>query len=679
MAANCQPNRSRREEWIATKRRLAVLTVLVIVAQLLAGIPQASARAATPYDNAIATARLEIWKALSNGASAATVAIMDDSTIVYSEGFGMRSREESIPVDTDTQFNIGSISKVFATASILLLCDDGRVELDKPVTTYLPEFTMEDPRYAGITVRMLLNHSSGMPGTYIKTGFGAKKNRNYVAEALAELAHSNLKHDPGDVSVYCNDGFTVSEAIVERVSGMSYADFLETRIFSQASMNHSSCYFENGNANIARRYDITTGRALPAEYVNLLGSGGIASTAEDLCRFSRVLWADTLLEPSVLEEFTKPQYGPKTVPQGTPQFAFGLGWDSVELEAFARQGKKVIVKNGRTQQFISQLCAAPDEKLSVAVIFADPTAPASICTQIMQALMEGKGILNPDEQSVRFPPRSAAIPSELLKYEGYYGTSGGIMKVEFDTEANVMKASAYCNGQFVPVSQFMYAEDGCFHIDETEKLSLAEAFGTKFIMTHRDDLVGSTVAAQEIPQRNAVFSGRLFENKTWLPRNLTCYEFGPLVAVSGVVKELPGYVHFIGAPYALTDEHTASMALSHARDQMEPKITERGEELWLETQACLFSDASQAAPLDPGEKISIGSDSYNEWRKVQTQGVFNTDIPTRGRVLVFSPAGELTYDSLMDGQKALLLEEGSYVGFIGEPGDLFVPVHQPRV
>ena len=104
------------------------------------------------------------------------------------------------------------------------------MELDKPVTTYLPEFSMEDPRYTEITVRMLLNHSSGLAGTNMKTGFGTEKNRSYVMETLAELANGNLKHNPGDVSVYCNDGFTLAEAIIERVSGMSYADFLGMRV-----------------------------------------------------------------------------------------------------------------------------------------------------------------------------------------------------------------------------------------------------------------------------------------------------------------------------------------------------------------------------------------------------------------------------------------------------------------
>ncbi len=293
--------------------------------------------------------------------------------------------------------------------------------------------------------------------------------------------------------------------------------------------------------------------------------------------------------------------------------------------------------------------------------------------------MEGKLILSPDKQTVKFPPRNGTIPGELLKYEGYYGTTSAIIKVEFDIEVNAMKIWTYYNGEFVPFALCMYAEDGYFHVDETEKYGLVESLGKKFIMSHKNDSVGSTVEAEELPQREAGFGGSLFENKIWLPRNLTSCEFGAFMGVSGVIKELPGYVHFVYAPYALTDEHTASMALSYARDLYEPRITERGEELWLETSGLLFSDASRTAPLEPSEKIIIGNDGYNEWRQVETEGVLSTEIPARGRVLVFSPGGELTYDSLTDGGKTILLEAGSYVGFIGEPGDLFVLVYQPRI
>ncbi len=119
-----------------------------------------------PYESAITTARSEIWQAINSGkCGSATAAIMVDGKIVYAEGFGMANREKSIPVDTATLFNIGSISKVYVATAIMLLVDDGKVSLDKPVMDYLPEFKMADDRYKKITVRMLLNHVSGIPGT----------------------------------------------------------------------------------------------------------------------------------------------------------------------------------------------------------------------------------------------------------------------------------------------------------------------------------------------------------------------------------------------------------------------------------------------------------------------------------------------------------------------------------
>ncbi len=110
-------------------------------------------------------ARSEIWQSIVSGrAGSATVAILDSGKFVYSEGFAMADRSQSIPVDKNTLFNIGSISKVYCATALMLLVDEGKIELDKPVITYLPEFTMADERYKRITVRMLLNHTSGLPG-----------------------------------------------------------------------------------------------------------------------------------------------------------------------------------------------------------------------------------------------------------------------------------------------------------------------------------------------------------------------------------------------------------------------------------------------------------------------------------------------------------------------------------
>ena len=178
------------------KRSLSLFVLLFVIVQSFVWTAAAADKGA--YEDAIHTARREIWKTLSSGkASSATIAFMDNGKIVYSEGFGMRDRENALPVEKNTQFNIGSISKIFTAAAILLLVDDGKVELNKPVTTYLPDFTTQDERYKDITVRMLLNHTSGFPGTNGKDGSGSKKNPNYARETLSYLAEQGLKHTPG--------------------------------------------------------------------------------------------------------------------------------------------------------------------------------------------------------------------------------------------------------------------------------------------------------------------------------------------------------------------------------------------------------------------------------------------------------------------------------------------------
>ena len=128
------------------------------------------------YEASIEAAREAVARELSTGIpSSATVAIMVDGKIVYAEGFGLRDRAKNLQVETDTQFNIGSVSKIFTAASVLILEQEGKLSLDKPVTDYIPDFTMNDERYKDITVRMLLNHTSGLPGTNDKDGFTAAK------------------------------------------------------------------------------------------------------------------------------------------------------------------------------------------------------------------------------------------------------------------------------------------------------------------------------------------------------------------------------------------------------------------------------------------------------------------------------------------------------------------------
>lgn len=199
-----------------TRRLLIACVSLLAFALDPSATAQVSAR--PDYGNAIASARETAWKTITSGqGSGVAVAIMARGEFVYSEVMGVADRAQNRAVDRDTRFNIGSVSKTFAAAAILLLVDDGKLELDAPVYRYIPEFTMADARYRGITVRMLLNHSSGLPGSTFCFGFAPDAPMHGLL--LDSMKRSALKHDPGAMSMYCSDGFTLAEIVVERVAG----------------------------------------------------------------------------------------------------------------------------------------------------------------------------------------------------------------------------------------------------------------------------------------------------------------------------------------------------------------------------------------------------------------------------------------------------------------------------
>ena len=170
------------------------------------------------------------------------------------------------------------------------LVDEGKVDLDAPVARYIPDFKMKDKRYKRITPRMLLNHSSGLQGSTFNNAFLFKDNDVYAHDILLQqLSNQNLKADPGAFSVYCNDGFTLAEILVERVSGMSFTEFLHQKFTEPLKLNHTITSQDKWeDEKRAGLYSPTYQGQLPSEMVNLIGTGGISSTAEDVVRFSQI-------------------------------------------------------------------------------------------------------------------------------------------------------------------------------------------------------------------------------------------------------------------------------------------------------------------------------------------------------------------------------------------------------
>lgn len=515
------------------KKLPSLLTGLIVTIFLLTCIPlpgmantfvQAAATDAQGYEATIEAAREAVAKELSTGmASSATAAIMVDGKIVYAEGFGLRDRAKNLPVETDTQFNIGSISKIFTAASVLILEQEGKLSLDKPVTDYIPDFTMNDARYKDITVRMLLNHTSGLPGTYIKDGLTAVKNRNYVKETLESLKTCNLMNDPGKISIYCNDGFTVAEAVIKHVSGMSFPDFLEKNIFSKMGLDNTSAYFKDGNQNIARVYEKDSVVPLPLEYANILGSGGLSSTAIDLCKYGEILQTEAILNKAMIEEYTRAQYGPETVPVGVPKFNAGLGWDFVQVQKFKRQGIDVLAKSGATFQYSSQLYVLPKEHINIAVIFAGQANPAAVADAILQTLLEEKGIVKRLSSDSTLP-QDAEIPDNLRDYEGVYNSINGIVKVDISPDKTGLILSTYDGKGFKPADVLTYKESGRFYRPDGVNYSFAEHAKGKAIMMYSDSSNAGSVIYEKLNNLNDL-DASAFSGKVWVPRNLSPYDF----------------------------------------------------------------------------------------------------------------------------------------------------------
>jgi CubicO group peptidase (beta-lactamase class C family) len=199
-------------------------TKIIVTFALMTGI--VSVTAASYAGNVYAGARDRSLEA------AAEINEVTDKS-VQTAGTGNGSPDERI-------YCVGSVSKVYVTAAVMQLVDQGLVELDKPITTYIPDFTMADGRYKDITVRMLMNHTSGIMGSTLRNEFLFGDNDKDKYDYLLEnLKTQTLKADPGAYAAYCNDGFTLLEIIVERVSGMDFTSYIEENIAAPLNLTQT--------------------------------------------------------------------------------------------------------------------------------------------------------------------------------------------------------------------------------------------------------------------------------------------------------------------------------------------------------------------------------------------------------------------------------------------------------
>lgn len=653
---------------------MRLLLSWLVLAVVLAALPSAAlADPPDAYEKARVAARLAVWKDINSGrAGSATVAITDQGRVVYAEGFGMADREKSLPVDPETLFNIGSISKVFTATAVMLLVDDGKVKLDDPVTAYLTDFTMADPRYKDITVRMLLDHSSGLPGTTGANDFGFRYNPDVFRQVLDNLANSHLKHDPGAQSPYTNDGFTLAEILVERVSGQKFVDFLSQRVFAPLSMHDTGRGIgERPDRTAAAWYDPRTAQREPLEVLSLLGAGGLSSTAEDLCRFQDSFSASgpQILSPSSLAEMRREQTTPFRSKLKHRELAFGLGWDVTDLPAYRDQGIQVLGKSGGTGRYTSFMFTVPAHRISVAVSEAAEAGSAmKICLAVLDAVLVEKGLITARTTPVTKPLQHQPIPARYASFAGSYVP---FQKIAFDLEKDVVTLTKREFGE-APSTVSLFFNGGYFHDAGGQQYEFRTVDGEDYLVHYLPDFGFDLIAGQRLKKIARPQSLRVpMEGARWLVRTSRWFDGTQgtegHVLTSRTFADLPGYVDFGGIAKVMSPDF-AGMPVTNIRDLRELTLLDRDGSTWARLSESLYSPAASAPVLQAGTRtVALGSEGYSEWLRLGEGLILTFQQPAESRVIVFSPEGQPVWDSLLD-DGAVYAEPGSYVEFAGAAG-----------
>lgn len=442
------------------------LASVVLAAVLL--IPAAQAKAQEKESAAQAKAQELGQKILSDyGVSGLQYAIRDQGKITLSGGFGVSDKAAGAPVTQDTMFGIGSISKMHVSAATMMLAEDKIIDIDKPLTTYLPQFKMADERYKQITPRMLMNHSSGLYGSHYGNSILLDDNdtRNHD-ELLDRLQSERLKSDPGEYSVYCNDGFQLLELMIEQVTGSSYTEFLDQHMSGPLQLSSTKTPQNTfDRQKLAKTYFPGITPALPAENANILGAGGLYSTAEDLTTFAEMLNGKhpDVLSAASAEAMQQPEYRRGLwVPEETNTFNYGLGWDAVSLAPFSDYGIKALSKGGDTIMYHTALVTLPESDISIAVLSSGGSSiyNSIFASNVLLAYLKDTGRIDTIRPEATFePPVKAAMPAELQSYSGLYGTVGSTTEV---TLKNGELSLPELEGGLVPAQKYIYTGKGQF-------------------------------------------------------------------------------------------------------------------------------------------------------------------------------------------------------------------------
>ncbi len=353
----------------------------------------------SPSDREIITRIDEYMQALTKlGWFSGSILIAKDGKTLVSKGYGMANLEYDIPNTPHTKFRLASVTKQFTTMAILMLQEQGKLNVEDPICRYLPDCPKA---WNEITIRHLMTNTSGIPDFVNLLSLEMRRLPSPPLTTIALVKDKDLEFKPGERFSYSNSGYIILGFIIEKVSGKSYESFLGENVFKPLRMVNSGYdHPELILKNRAYGYHLEGDNLVNAPFLDMSrahAAGALYSTVEDLFLWDQSLYTGKLVSNKSLAEIFAPFKG-----------NYGYGW------YIATQfNRRVVYHSGGIEGFASHIARYPDEKLSIIILSNLSVAPVSKTGRELAAIVFG--------EQYTVPRRRQAIKVDYKILDSYVG------------------------------------------------------------------------------------------------------------------------------------------------------------------------------------------------------------------------------------------------------------------
>jgi CubicO group peptidase (beta-lactamase class C family) len=368
-----------------------------------------------------------IFSRWNNATPGVAVAVKLGDSVIYRKGYGLADLEHNIPITPETVLESGSVAKQFTAMSILLLAAEGKLSLTDDVRKYVPELPVYN---TVITLQMLLNHTSGLKDWGSIGGLAGweRTTRVYTQELALEIMTRQKATNflPGTEYSYSNANYSLLVTIVERVSGMSLADFTSRRLFQPLQMTNSRWRnnFQSIVANRAIGYRaVNDGYEQLMPFENVHGHGGLLTTVDDLLKWNALLETHSIGGDKVFKERIRRG----RLANGN-EITYAAGLQVTKLNGFTE-----IAHSGATAGYRAWLAYYPDKRLSIVLLSNDASfSAASVGRQVAQAFLGAEVVTSKLQKYVE------QDANHLKKFEGYFRSTRHVNYHHFAVEGGAL-------------------------------------------------------------------------------------------------------------------------------------------------------------------------------------------------------------------------------------------------